>query len=417
MKKELLARDGTVNWFRQRCLCLRKVEEEEVNTTTTTTTTEDEDEYKEPVMQTSGYELADRSEVGRLLPAYNYFDGRFSIGDSDSHTCVVHHDGIVYFWGGRNETNGKIHRFDLRTYTWMKPISSNLDKKDSRYYHGFTKQENDPIFWMFGGLDNQESKYYNDLIRVDGRTCQWNWEQFTEPTDGNSEWPSRRRGHVFLYRESNHSLLLFGGCGDESYSDVWEFNISLRKWTKLATTGDEIVPRGYSSGILMKKDNTDVLVIYGGDIGVDNQTLTNQLCILNLSTLVWKTYDNSITPPLFGHAGTTCKISNDEMFIFGGCNDDYIPYSDSYIYNLKYNTWTLLEVENILPLNCSSIFIDEERGIINLYGGYDEQRRTDTHIVIQVNPLYDFKIYRTFPKLYSTLNRQIYTDILIKSIE
>ncbi|KAG2388578.1 hypothetical protein C9374_000017 [Naegleria lovaniensis] len=334
---------------------------------------------------------------------------KYSIGVSDSHVCITEGD-LVYFWGGRNSTKGMIHIYDMSLNRWLPPIEAvSILVPQTRYYHGFVKQGKDPIFWLYGGVNQEapnESQWTDEFYSFNLTTRMWY---------KHANGPSKLRGHIFLYRKSNHSLLLYSGNDSYSTNEMYEYNISKCTWKKIFQK-NYISARAYASGNIVYNQGKELLIVYGGDVGVGAQELSDELCIYDFADQKWRIVDlmgTSIPPPLFGHANSTCQISPTELLIYGGCDDQYIPYSHCFIFNFVTEQWKAINVTNIKALNCSSMFIDKKRGKIHLYGGYDSGSRSDTFMTIEMNTILNYRCLRAFPNLFSALIRDNLTDISI----
>ena len=337
------------------------------------------------------------------------------MGRSDSHLCCPASDSkIMYCWGGRNHTKGNVHRFDLIGNRWMPPLQAvNPEiQPQTRFYHGFLLHEQ--TLWIFGGVNEEEPNsnvVENELYSFDLVTCTWTHYEQLE----GKPWPSARKGHCFVYRESTNSLLLYGGNESTLLSDIWEFDIEHREW-QLIEQANSIPPRAYASGTLMQINGRETLVIFGGDFGVYDQELSDELFYFDLPTKKWRQVLATGTrpPPLFGHATSTCKISDKEIVVFGGCNNDYDPYGDCYLLSVDTEIWYKIDIQDIRPLNCTAICLDRERGRLHLLGGYEEGTRSNQHLYIDMNALFNYDIKRGFPKMFSMIGSSALSDIKIQ---
>ncbi|KAL9657401.1 hypothetical protein ABK040_014389 [Willaertia magna] len=358
------------------------------------------------------------------------------VGSSDSHIAIKGDSSIVYFHGGRNETSGTIRRFDIRRKCWLSPIGTQ-DSPPTRYYHGFVFNPKNSTFYLFGGVNEDspnQGHLSNELYSYQLKSNKWNKhdipidnlmnitndkeiedslrnrilqikeikeEKRIIPTNNfRSLWPCIRRGHNLIYRSVNNSLILFGGNNaNDMLSDIWEYDIDNSKW-HIVFQANNIKARAYASCSYFTSPK-EIMILFGGDVGNSNQVLTNEICIFDFYSKLWTIIIPNEIPPIFGHSCSTINIGPYDLIIYGGCNDDYVPLSSCYRFNVLTYQFSQIEVDNGPAINCSAMFYDEFSKRLFLYGGYDTIGRCKRWFYIEKINLQT--ILSHFPKLEKVL--------------
>lgn len=79
-------------------------------------------------------------------------------------------------------------------------------------------------------------------------------------------------------------MIFFGGYADSNYmNDMWSFNSSNSKWSKVETSGD--IPENRSNCTMNYDIKRERIIVFGG--GGHNKKRFNTIHILDWNTKVW----------------------------------------------------------------------------------------------------------------------------------
>ena len=207
--------------------------------------------------------------------------------------------------------------------------------------------------FVFGGTSG--SMYYNELFRYDVITDRW---QLLLPS---GDLPSGRANHAAVLTRTGN-LLIVGGLTvsttkDKGFTnDVWEYQVSEDRWTRLKFTGTPPVPREQHSMARFRGQ----VVLFGGfhEGGVSDETYT-----LDLTSTEWSLpQDDGRIPE--GRQGASSILLGDSLFLTSGC--DYsrkLCYSDFFLLDLPTMWWTLIQ-----PFRGSDSFAGRERAAATSVG-------------------------------------------------
>ncbi len=161
----------------------------------------------------------------------------------------------------------------------------------------------------------------------------WQWRELT-PTSGVA--PEVRRNGSAIYDPIGKRVIVFGGTGHNgTLNDTWAFDLTARRWAKLATTGSTPAPRlGFDA---VYDPVAHQMVIYAGQAaGFFNDTWT-----LNLTTLEWR----DVSPPnasrpkaRYGHGAVFDPVSR-SLVQFAGFTEESRRFQDTQSFSLATNTW------------------------------------------------------------------------------
>lgn len=146
---------------------------------------------------------------------------------------------------------------------------------------------------------NKDSVFLNDIWRLDCITHTWMMLKTT-----GSKISPRTGSSAVVYR---NYLIVFGGYNSTDYvNDLYTIDLSNYQVNRLDTKGD--IPSGRSSPTFEVID--DCIFCWGGF----NGDWPNRLHVLDLKTLTWSSYQQSIT----GRAAVPHVVYGDNIYIFGG---------------------------------------------------------------------------------------------------
>ena len=194
-----------------------------------------------------------------------------------------------------------------------KKTSNSSEHPSKRWGHSAILYNNNMI--IFGGRHLQRSLSTTYLL--DFTTFNWSKIEPEGPP------PSGRDSHsAILY--NNYDMIIFGGNGcTTKFNDLWDFNISEYKWTKLATLGKSPCARdGHLSALIHNK----YMVIYSGLN--DKYEVINDLFLFDFKERKWIECDLINANLTEKRDGQSCCLVGDTMYLFGGQGPEEDKYSN-----------------------------------------------------------------------------------------
>ncbi|GMJ11186.1 acyl-CoA binding protein 4 [Hibiscus trionum] len=225
---------------------------------------------------------------------------------------------------------------------WISPPITGQRPK-GRYEHAATVIEDK--MYIHGG--NHNGRYLSDLHVLDLRSCTWSkvedkiGSKSVEPPSTVNITPCA--GHSLIPWE-NKLLSIAGHTKDPSETiRVKTFDLQTGTWSMLKTYGKAPVARGGQSVTLAGT----TLVIFGGQDA--NQTLLNDLHILDLETLTWDEIDAVGVPPSprSGHAAAI--HAERYLLIFGG-GSHATCFNDLHVLDLQTMEWSRPAQQGEIPV-------------------------------------------------------------------
>ncbi|KAG0210474.1 hypothetical protein BGX28_009284 [Mortierella sp. GBA30] len=186
------------------------------------------------------------------------------------------------------------------------------------------------IVYLAGG-------YKNDTVLTDMLVYHFDTDTITQSTMP-ANGLLNRRYYKGVWWAQKQSIIYFGGyhygTGDPLPNSLLQFTPSTNTWTTLAT--NSIGPSGRADFCMEIADDGSKLVVFGGRVqSGSNLVLTNDLFILDLSTLTWtrgQNYTSSRTYP-------ACTIVNSTFISWGGQDDVATVSKSAVLYNLNTNQY------------------------------------------------------------------------------
>ena len=194
-----------------------------------------------------------------------------------------------------------------------KKTYNSSEHPSKRWGHSAILYNNNMI--IFGGRHLQRS--LSNIYLLDFIT--FNWSKI-EP-EGNP--PSGRDSHsAVLY--NNYDMIIFGGNGYTiKFNDLWDFNISEYKWTKINTQGKCPCARdGHLSAMIYNK----YMIIYSGLN--DKEEIINDLFLFDFKEKKWIECDLINANLTEKRDGQSCCLVGDTMYLFGGQGPEEDKYSN-----------------------------------------------------------------------------------------
>lgn len=229
----------------------------------------------------------------------------------------------------------------------------------ARYEHTLT-EVNGEIF-LYGGDDlsnpgklNKTQQILGDLWKWDDGTKQW-----SEKTPTGTPPPSRS-GHSTAV-SGGKMYVFFGKGADGRLNDVWSYNPNNNSWQQESSTGDVPSGRAYHTSTTLPNGN---IFVFGGETnggGTDNNGY-----IYNPNTGEWQT-----TAPFPGmeRSYLMAALVNGKVYVWGGLgsNDNNIIH----IYDPSTNSWSSKTSGGNVPDSKWSAAFASDQNNWYVLGGYN----------------------------------------------
>lgn len=158
--------------------------------------------------------------------------------------------------------------------------------------------------------------------------------------------PPGRRDHALGYDDANNRLVLFGGRGGSGvFSDTWIFEFQNSSWRQINTSPS---PEGRFS--MVYGVSNGYFYISSGQQG---STLFSDLWRFDISNQIWTKMNPTGKAPevRYGSTGGFYTNSSNEFYFTHGFSFT-TRYSNTFIYNVRENTWTeILPSKNAYHFN------------------------------------------------------------------
>jgi hypothetical protein len=196
----------------------------------------------------------------------------------------------------------------------------------------------------------------------------------------------------------------------------------------LTTTGDIPPPLVGATTVIVH----DMLYVFGGRVS-DGSRLTSDLYKLDLNLRYWTQIETKGDTPSPRYFHSTCKYGDDKLVCFGGMSKrdglsitiggdhEMVEMSDTHIYDITANTWTLVDVQACPKgryAHCASIVTKEEEPYhyeMVIVGGQDSANK----YLLEINVLDLYSLEWTEPSmidqnmgLYRTLITPLREDLV-----
>jgi type IX secretion system substrate protein/galactose oxidase-like protein len=239
-------------------------------------------------------------------------------------------------------------------------------------------------FWLFGG--HQFGGPYNALWKYDPVMNIWTWMKGSDQQDDTGHYgaqgiasilnnpPSRGWG-IVSWTDNQNNLWLFGGYGDDTYNDLWRYNIPTNEWTwmkgsnltnQYGSFGTQGIPAPSNTPGSTDEcaaawtDDNGNLWFFGGS---RNANAVNHLWRYNITTNEWTWMKGSIggNQGYYGSAGvedsmntpgarwayTHWKDDTGKLWVFGGYRFNYGYYNDLWRFNPLTNNWAWMSGDTV----------------------------------------------------------------------
>jgi len=288
---------------------------------------------------------------------------------------------IITIFGGDTDMGvsyNETWQADLNNLVWRK-IATSLTPEARGQTVGAIDSCHDRMY-IYGGASYDAQGYptlYTDLWEFDLSTLKWTK---LNPAGG---FPWSFNGGSFVFDAKEHRLLYFGGF-DSNFSNLinetWAYSISDNKWVKLATTGTHPSSRAYAGADYNPLKHC--LYVLNGCYLATEGTIgwykpLKELWELDLSTLEWKQIVQNIPVPSERKSmGFNCLPKDNQLILFGG--DVSLTYEANcsnalWRFDLATQKWTWLHPDGD-QVTARASFVtnfDAVRARILLFGGYN----------------------------------------------
>jgi N-acetylneuraminic acid mutarotase len=239
----------------------------------------------------------------------------------------------------------------------LEEIPVNITK---RSYHSASVIEG--RMYIFGGLDYSESKNFGDLFVFDPNIgAQGIWSKITPP-DPAFPLPQARRAHTSA--AISGKMYVFGGYTNEFKNDLWSFDPSQNKWTKLNPTGALPPARALSTASVVG----DKMYIIGGTNQAGN---LNDVWVytpsVNGSQDYWEQI-NLIGLKIPARSFHSAAVVANKIYIYGGSSNSG-HLNDIWVFDPAQGTWDELNPSAPLPPVSRAHSASVIDGKIYIFGG------------------------------------------------
>lgn len=150
--------------------------------------------------------------------------------------------------------------------------------------------------------------------------------------------PSERYGAAMAYDEANGRLILFGGSEWNAgvfYDDTWAYNYSSNEWVELSPAVRP--PPRFNPGVAYIPDRQAIL-IFGGYKPPERNL--GDTWLFDVKTDTWRELEPSNSPTPRSNMGMAYDAKNGRVILFGGSSNSEYPHSDTWVYDFESNSWT-----------------------------------------------------------------------------
>eukprot|EP01124_Arcella_intermedia_P027988 TRINITY_DN5595_c0_g1_i2.p1 TRINITY_DN5595_c0_g1~~TRINITY_DN5595_c0_g1_i2.p1 ORF type:complete len:877 (+),score=227.58 TRINITY_DN5595_c0_g1_i2:15-2645(+) len=236
---------------------------------------------------------------------------------------------------------------------------------DGRYGHSSFIFNN--VLYTVGGGDNV-GNYPTDMLRYHLVEKEW-LAPYQPPGTPTTDFPAGNFNSLVQLKNGN--VIVFGGKGNGYSKDVWIFHPGNQTWQKVVCNGS--IPAGrYGHSASLVGEN---MFVFGG---YDNETgLSNDLFTFNITTNTWtlcKPSNQEQPPGRYGHFSSLIRFNKKPfLVVFGGRGPKSIVFNDLWLYDIKGNVWKEVKVDQQGPSPKGrygfAAFLDHTQ--LMIFGGYD----------------------------------------------
>jgi len=243
-------------------------------------------------------------------------------------------DKMILFGGAGSSIwyNDETWIYDLKNNTWTDktPSPRPVNYPSGRYGHAMAAIPGTDQVLLFGGRTITNLWWCNETWVYDLSNDNWMEKTPANPTPSNN--PSCRHHHAMAAIPGTNKVLLFGG--NWNLNDTWVYDGLSETWNYIIPTGSQ--PSGRYGHAMAAIPGTDQVVLFGGQ---DSSGYKDDTWVYDLSDVTWTPKTQNPKPSArYWHAMASIW-GTDKMVLFGGGNSTFYN-DDTWIYDLKNNTWT-----------------------------------------------------------------------------
>lgn len=180
------------------------------------------------------------------------------------------------------------------------------------------------------------------------------------------------------------------------------------KWTQLKKQQTWPGKRGEHT---LNYYNNNIYMFGGCD---DGDNYHNSLWVYNIKTNKWINQQhkskNNINIPKVAYHKTV--IFNDNIILFGGKDDNYDHYNDIYIYNIKDNIWHKIICNNKPPKRQQHGMAISNKKLVIQGGLDDDDNALNDMYIININDIINDEKNKTWIKI-NTINHKVYSHLFL----
>lgn len=223
--------------------------------------------------------------------------------------------------------------FACETQTWSQVVTATNPGVHHSLAMAYDSQEN--VVILFGGFGD-DGLERDDTWKFDCETREW-----TELHPSTA--PLARYGHVMVYDESAHLIVLTSGntATQGHQCDTWVYNTTANTWTELTPIG---IPDRLKWPSMTYDSVNQKCILFGGQIG---DYAVNRTWIYDAQLNTWQRRYPDIAPGDRINTGLAFDPVNEVTILFGGVVIDGAQYDDTWTYSYESNVWTNMQIDSI----------------------------------------------------------------------
>jgi len=247
--------------------------------------------------------------------------------------CNETNEIILYGGQGPAANPTDTWSFACETQTWSQVVTATNPGVHHSLAMAYDSQEN--VVILFGGFGD-DGLERDDTWKFDCETREW-----TELHPSTA--PLARYGHVMVYDESIHLIVLTSGntATQGHQCDTWVYNTTANTWTQLAPIG---IPDRLKWPSMTYDSVNQKCILFGGQIG---DYAINRTWTYDAQLNTWQQRYPDIAPWKRINTGLAFDPVNEVTILFGGVVIDGAQYDDTWIYSYESNVWTNMQIESI----------------------------------------------------------------------
>jgi len=283
------------------------------------------------------------------VPYTGTFDG------GDLRYTAVYNDDIYAFTYSSGNTGNIIQTFSIDTNKWSRvAYSGSIGARYGYAIVTYTSSTGATSLYIIGGWSASAATPLNDIVVYDFSSSSFS----TVTTIASVVSFTARYYHSATL--INTYIFVIGGVGNNIYmNDVSVYNMAIKSWALLATTGSTFIPRAHHTATYY---NNVIYVIGGYNGGIFNDVMS-----LSIVTKSWTTV--STTGTFTARYGHSAANFGSNIYVIGGKGSSAAPVIDAInVFNILTSTWSAVPYTTPTPLRYLHSSI-QYNGVIYILGG------------------------------------------------